>query len=100
MSILDIFNFKKKIQEVATKENVESIIGIARDKILEQAKDKATKGIQKMDNVVDEVIEFIEEKIYSDNKIVQWVIDNILIPNIRTITQAIYDLLKQTVKGL
>ena len=99
MSIFDIFSFKKKFQEVATKENIVSIIDLAREKIIDQVKEKID-GDKKMDNVIEEIIEFIEEKIYSDNKLVQWLIDNILIPNVRTICQAIYELLNEHIKGL
>ena len=100
MSILDIFNFKSKLQEVATKENLDAFIGIAREKIIEQAKKKTLDGVQKMDSVVDDVVEWIEENINSDNKIVQWLIDKILIPNVRNVCQKIYELLKEAIKGL
>ena len=99
MSILDIFNFKKKFQEVATPENFEAIKELAKAKIIEQVKDKIP-GNEKMDKVVEAVIDFIKSKIHSDNKIVQWIIDNILIVNVRTICQAVYDLLKEVIKGL
>ena len=99
MSILDIFSFKKKLQEVATKENFDSIKELAKEKIIEQVKDKIP-GNEKMDKVVVAVINFITAKIHSDNKIVQWIIDNILIANVRTICQAVYDLLKEVIKGL
>lgn len=100
MSILDIFNFKSKLQEVVTKENLDAFIGIAREKIIEQAKKKTLDGVQKMDSVVDDVVEWIEENINSDNKIVQWLIDKILIPNVRNVCQKIYELLKEAIKGL
>lgn len=99
MSILDIFNFKKKFQEIATKENFDAIRAVAKDAIIKQIKSKLD-GDKKMDKVVDIVVDFIEEHVYSDNKIVQWIIDNILIPNVRIITQAIYDDLKEIIKGL
>lgn len=99
MGILDIFNFKKKFAEVATKENFDAIKEVAKAKIIEQVKIKIT-GEEKMNNVVDYVVDFITARIYSDNKIVQWCIDNILIPNVRTICQAVYDLLKEVIKGL
>lgn len=100
MGLLDIFNFKKDFSAVATPENFDDIKTFAKTKILEQAKNKALAGVEKMNNVVDDVVNFIREKIHSDNKIVQWIIDNILIPNVRTICQAVYDLLKETVKNL
>ena len=100
MGLLDIFSFKKDFTEVANKANLDALKTFIRDKIVEQVKEKALSGVEKMDNVVEEVTEFIEDRIYSDNSIVQWLIDNILIPNVRVITQAVYDLLKETVKNL
>lgn len=99
MSIFDIFNFKKKFAEIATPENFENIKDAAREKIIEQVKAKLT-GEEKMQNVIDTVVIYIKEHIKSDNKIVQWCIDNLLIPNVRTICQAVYDLLKEVIKGL
>ena len=100
MGLLDIFSFKKDFAEVANTANFDALKTFIRDKIVEQVKEKALSGIEKMDNVVEDVTEFIEDRIYSDNSIVQWLIDNILIPNVRVITQAVYDLLKETVKNL
>lgn len=100
MSILDVFNFKKKLEEVVTQENFELVKTTIREKIIEQVKDKATAGIEKMNNVVEKVVTVIKVRIKSDNKIVQWVIDNILIKNIRLVAQSIYDDLKTVVKGL
>ena len=100
MGLLDIFSFKKDFSAVATTANFDALKTFIRDKIVEQVKEKALSGIEKMDNVVEEVTEFIEDRIYSDNSIVQWLIDNILMPDVRVITQAVYDLLKETVKNL
>ena len=100
MGLLDIFSFKKDFTEVANTANFDALKTFIRDKIVEQVKEKALSGVEKMDNVVEDVTEFIEDRIYSDNSIVQWLIDNILIPNVRVITQAVYDLLKETVKNL
>lgn len=99
MSIFDIFNFKKKFQEVFTKENFEVVRDLIKTEIIKQVKSKLA-GNKKMDKVVDKVVQYIQDNIKSDNKIVQWIIDNILIPNVRTIAQAIYDDLKQIVENL
>lgn len=98
MSIFDIFNFKKKFQEVFTKENFEVVRDLIKTEIIKQVKSKLA-GNKKMDKVVDKVVQYIQDNIKSDNKIVQWIIDNILIPNVRTIAQAIYDDLKQIVEN-
>lgn len=99
MSIFDIFSFKSKLQEVATKENFDLIRDLIKQEIIKQVK-KKIEGSEKMDNVVETIVNYIKEHIHSDNKIVQWLIDNILIANIRTIAQAIYDDLKEIIKGL
>jgi len=99
VSIFDIFSFKSKLQEVATKENFDLIRDLIKQEIIKQVK-KKIEGSEKMDNVVETIVNYIKEHIHSDNKIVQWLIDNILIANIRTIAQAIYDDLKEIIKGL
>lgn len=99
MSIFDIFSFKKDFAQIATKENFEAIREVAKEAIIKQIKAKI-KGDKKMDKVVDIVVDFIKEHVHSDNKIVQWIIDNILIPNVRTICQAIYDDLKAIIENL
>ena len=53
-----------------------------------------------MDLVVEEITEWVEEHIHSNNKIVQWIIDTLIINNIRPIIQSIYDDLKELVEGL
>lgn len=99
MGLFDIFNFKKKFLEIATPENIQAIRDVAKQKIIEMIKSKLS-GIEKMDTVVEEVVAYISEHIHSDNKIVQWIIDNWLIPNVRVLTQAIYDDLKEVIKNL
>lgn len=99
MSILGIFSFKKKLQEIVTEENFNFVKETIKTNIIEQIKRKL-EGSKKMDNVVDKVVETLQEKIKSDNKLVQWIIDNILIKNVRIIAQSIYDDLKEIVEGL
>ena len=99
MGLLDVFNVRKKLAEVVNKENFDAVVDFTKDKIKEQVKEKVD-GSEKMDRVVEAVIAFIKSKIHSDNKIVQWIIDNILIANVRTICQTIYNLLKEHIKNL
>ena len=99
MNILGIFSFKKKLQEIVTEENFNFVKETIKTNIIEQIKRKL-EGSKKMDNVVDKVVETLQEKIKSDNKLVQWIIDNILIKNVRIIAQSIYDDLKEIVEGL
>lgn len=100
MGLFDIFNFKKKFQEIATKENFELLRAVIKEEIKKQAKQKGKKGLEKMNAVVDEAIKYINTHIHSSNAIVQWIIDNVLIKGIRTLTQSIYDDLAEVIKGL
>lgn len=100
MSILDIFSFKKDLEKIVTVENFNLIKNSIKEDIILYAKDQVLRGHAKMNKVVERVIKVIEEKIKSNNKIVQWIIDNILIKNIRLVAQSIYDDLKATVEGL
>lgn len=99
MFIFDIFNFKKSFEAVATKENFNSLREIIKAAIIAQVKSKIP-GEEKMNNVINEAIAFINTHINSKNEIVQWIIDHVLIAGIRGFAQAIYEDLKQVVKGL
>ena len=99
MSIFDLFSFKKKFAEAFSPDNFAALRELAKEKIIELAKEEI-EGEEKMDKLVEIIIDFIKDRIHSDNKLVQWCIDNILIANIRTILQALYDDLKQRIRGL
>ena len=100
INIFDLFNFKKKFSEVFTKENYSFLRAVIKEEIKKQAKEKAKKGAEKMGAVVAEAIAYINKYMHSDNKLVQWVIDHVLITGIRVLTQSIYDDLKEVVEGL
>lgn len=99
MGLFDVFSFKGDFKKVFSPENFALLRALAKEKIIEQVKEKYP-GQEKMDNVVNALIDYIKKHMKSDNGIVNWLVDNILIPNIRLIAQAIYDDLKQIVKGL
>lgn len=99
MSIFDVFSFKKKFEQLFTPENFALLRAVVKEEIIKQVKANIP-GQEKMDTVVDKAIEFINKHIHSDNKIVQWIIDNILIKNIRLVAQSIYDDLKEIIEGL
>lgn len=99
MAILDIFNFKKDFAAVFTPDNFALIRAMIIEYITKQIK-KNIPGQEKMDNVIEAVTEFIKKHVHSKNGIVQWIIDNILIKNIRLVAQSIYDDLKTVIKGL
>ena len=99
MGLLDVFSFKKAFQAVYTPENFELINAIIKEKIIDLVKEKFP-GQEKMDKVVEAVVDFIRKHMASNNGIVNWITEVILIPNVRKIAQAVYDALKQKVKDL
>lgn len=100
MNIFDIFNFKKKFEEIATKENFDFLRRVIKDEIKRQALKNEVKGKEKMDAVVQVATEYINTYMHSTNKIVQWVVDHVLIKGVRILAQSIYDDLKEVVEGL
>lgn len=100
MSIFDAFNFKKKFQEIATKENFDLLRAVIKEEIKKQAKENSKKGEEKMNAVVEKAIAYIKKHMHSSNSLVQWIVDNVLIKGIRNITQAIYNDLKEIIENL
>lgn len=99
MFILDIFGFKDKFKEIFNKDNLILFVQYIKEQIIEQIQ-KKIPGQEKMDIVVDKLLDFVNKHLHSDNKIVQFIIDTFIVNNIRTICQTIYDTLKQVVEGL
>lgn len=100
INIFDIFNFKKKFAEIATKENFDFLRATIKAEIKKQAKKNEAKGKEKMDAVVAAAEAYIRKYMHSDNKLVQWVIDHVFIKGVRILAQSIYDDLKEVVEGL
>ena len=100
MGLFDVFNFKKKFAAIATKENFDLLHETIKGEIIKQVKERSKKGEEKMNAVVEKAIEVIIVYIHSDNKIVQWIIDNVLIKGIRILSQSIYNDLKEVIKNL
>lgn len=99
MSIFDIFTFKADFKAIFNS----STFAVIKEKIKEEIKAQIKANIpgqEKMDQVVNSVVDFIKNKLHSKNKIVQWVIDKVLIVSVRAIAQSTYDDLKELVKGL
>ena len=99
MGLFDIFSFKKEFTKAFSKENFALLNALAKEKIVEQVKEKCA-GSEKMDKVVEAILDFINKHMTSTNGLVNWIKDNILIPNVRTILQALYDALKAKIKDL
>ena len=91
--------FKKEGKSVFSKDTISDVLKTARDAIVEQAK-KAIPGQEKKDTV--DIIVTRKVQTYYDacsNGIVRWVIEQ-FIKAIPTITQIIYDRLKETIINL
>ena len=99
MSIFDVFSFKKEAAKIFTKENFSSILDLAKDKIIEQAKETIA-GFEKKAIVDAFIIAKIKEICSKcNNKIVLWVVEQI-INAVPVITQAVYSFLKERVENL
>lgn len=99
MGIFDIFTFKKEAEKVLTPENFSEVLQKARGEIIKQAKANIP-GIEKktlVDNAV--IVKIREFRSTCKNKIVLWLLDQI-IKVVPTITQLIYDFLKEKVENL
>ena len=100
MGIFNFLTFKKEISKIFTKENVISILDLAKNEIIRQKDYIYKKGAEKKSAVDSIVISKIETlKINCKNKWVLWILDRV-IDLIPTITQMIYDCLKEKVKNL
>ena len=99
MSIFDAFSFKKEAGKVFTKENFASILKKTKEQIVEKAK-LNIPGQEKKILVDDAVIANIHELAAPcKNKWVLWIIDRI-IEITPTVTQLVYDFLKEKIENL
>lgn len=99
MSIFDAFTIKKEGKKFFSKENFTAILEIARKEIIEQAKANIP-GVEKK-TIVDTIVIHKLNSIACgfSNKILLWIIDRI-IDCIPTVTQLVYDFLKEKVENL
>ena len=99
MSIFDVFTFKKEGRNIFSKETFSEVLGVARQAIIDQAK-KNIPGVEKKNAVDVKVISRITSiEANCSNGIIRWVIERI-IDVIPTVTQFIYDRLKEKVENL
>lgn len=99
MSILDVFTFKGEAAKIFSKENFSNILELARAEILRQAKEKIP-GVEKK-LIVDQIV-ITRINAWKDNcknKLVKWLLDQI-IKAIPTVTQLVYDFLKEKIENL
>lgn len=99
MSIFDVFTFKKEGKKIFSKETFSEVLEVARQAIIDQAK-KNIPGVEKKQAVDIKVISRITSiEAKCSNSIIRWVIERI-IDVVPTITQFIYDRLKEKVESL
>lgn len=100
MSIFDIFSFKKEAAKVFSKENIAHLLEMAKEEIINQAVEKYAGEKKKriVDGIVITKINVLKET-YPKNKLVLWLLDK-LIDAVPTITQLIYNFLKEKVENL
>jgi predicted nucleotide-binding protein (sugar kinase/HSP70/actin superfamily) len=100
MNILSVFTLKSSAKEVFSRDTLESFLDFAKDKIVSYVKDKDLAGAEKKAKVDASCEEWIKTHLHSNNSILNWCIDNIIVALIPTATQAIYDYLEDFIKGL
>lgn len=99
MSIFDIFTFKKEAEKVFTKENFAAVLKTVREEIIFRIK-SVLPGPEKMELVNNAVIAKIREfRKTCKNGLVLWIIDQI-IKVVPTVTQIIYNFLKEKIENL
>lgn len=99
MGLFDAFTFKKEAIKVFSKENIIGTLNLAKEKIAEKALE-AIAGNEKKEAVDKIVIDFIRERAkVTSNKIVLWFVDRV-IEIIPSITQKVYDFLKEKIENL
>lgn len=100
MSIFDVFSFKKEGTKVFSKENFQFILMTAKEEILKQAKENIL-GAEKKKRVDELVVTkiLVLKETYPKNKLILWVLDRI-IDVIPTVTQLVYDFLKEKIENL
>lgn len=99
MSVFDVFTFKKEGKKVFSIENFKGILDLAKAEIIKMAKEKIP-GIEKkiaVDKIVLERLDGIKKN--CNNGIIIFILD-LVAKAIPTITQAVYDFLKEKVENL
>ena len=99
MSIFDVFTFKKEAALVFTSENFAAVLEKAKEEIIKQVKEHIPGPEKKIlvDNAV--IFKIREFRNTCHNKLVLWVIDQ-LIKVVPTVTQLVYDFLKEKIENL
>ena len=101
MILFDVFTFKRSITDLFSLSKIKELFELAREEIIKRI-DKEMEGELKkvqVDFIITQHIkDYAESK--SSNKLVLWLVDTVFIKAVPTVTQLIYDFLKEKVKGL
>ena len=99
--LTSVFTFKRDFQNVFTNEKVKEFFKIARDLIIKYRDFKELSGEEKKKRVDEFLTNWLFENVATktDNAIICWLL-GILIYNVPTITQFIYDFLKENIEGI
>ena len=101
MGLFDIFSFKKEAAKVLNKDFFVDLLKTAREKIIELAK-KNIPGQEKKEQLDEFLTLHVRSKIKEGkitNKYVLWLVEK-LIEVLPSITQLVYDFLKEKVENL
>ena len=101
MGLFDVFSFKKEAAKVLNKDFFTEVLKLAREKIIELAK-KNMPGQEKKAQLDEFLTIYIHSKVKEykiTNKYVLWLVEK-LIEVLPSVTQIVYDLLKEKVENL
>lgn len=100
MGLFDVFSFKKEGIKVFSKENFKHILEVAKDEIIKQAKENISGTEKKLivDRLVIAQVNVLKET-YPKNKLILWILDRV-IEAVPTITQLVYNFLKEKIENL
>lgn len=97
--ILSIFTFKKNFEAIFNNEQIKNFFEKAKELIIQVKAYKELSGEEKKARVDSYLEDYIIDNFETDNAILEWLIDRV-IEFLPTITQIIYDFLKEKIKEL
>lgn len=98
--IASIISLTKNSKDLFSKENLMKFLDFIKDQIVSYVDQNDLLGEQKKAAVDVAVVSYVGEHFETDNAILEYLIDNLLIPMIPVITQFVYDCLKKAIAGL
>lgn len=99
-SIGSIFTLERSSKKFFSKENILSFLNFIEAQIIDYVSKEDLLGAEKKAKVDKACIEYICDHFETDNAILEFCIEHLLLPVVPIVTQFIYDCLKETVQGL